>query len=407
LTLTRWCVLAALLGGCAAGRSGALDPSLVDAPATSRVETDPTAVLAEGAGSLDPGIRAHALAWLVRLDPAPGSGPWGPRAMWDPDAWVQRRCAEALLERPDDPVAVGLLEDLVRRATVDPYVRGAVALRLFRAGHTGAAADLAREIAAERAHWRAAPLALALASQGDAAASGRVATAVASGALPLEPGFFDDIGSTGLTALIPALVAGEAMAEPELVLSYAAARLTLGDASADGTFRRALADDDPLVRLEAVLVLSKLDGPWLAPSSEEPMSPVVGPAVASLLDRAVTLGPDLVRAQAQLVIASRDATAAAQIRAAWSSDDPEVRAMALRAVGPAAAALAADKKALRALQALVVDAIADPSPSVRLEALRAATQLTWSELPDGVTAALTDEAQSIRTEAAALTLLTR
>lgn len=389
--IVRRLFLCALLVGCASGRSGGLDPSLVDAAATARVETDPTAVLTEGAGSLDPGIRAHALTWLVRLDPAPGSGPWGPRAMWDPDAWVQRRCAEALLERTDDPVAVTLLEDLVRRPTVDPYVRGAVALRLFRAGHTGVAAEVAQEIAAERANWRAAPLALALATRGDASATARAAAAIASGALPLEPGFLDDVGSTGLTELIPALVEGEAMAEPELVLSYAAARLTLGDASADGTFRRALADDDPLVRLEAVLVLSKLEGP----------------AIASLLDRAVTLGPDLVRAQAQLVIASREASAAAQIRAAWSSDDPEVRAMALRAVGSAASALTADKKALRALQALVVDALADPSPAVRLEALRAATQLTWSELPDAVAVALTDEAQSIRTEAAALTLLAR
>ena len=174
------------------------------------------------------------------------------------------------------------------------------------------------------------------------------------------------------------------------MLPYAAARLALGDASADGTFRRALADDDVLVRLEAVDVLAALDAP----------------GVGALLDRAASLGPDLVRARAELAIAVRGTTGAAQINTSAASDDDETRAMAMRAVSEAAPQLAADKKTLRAVQATVTEGFSDSSPPVRLEAFRAATRLPWSQLPEGVRDALSDDAQAIRTEAAALVLLT-
>ncbi len=186
----------ALAAGCAHQASTAIDPTLPESDA-ARDRGTAVEILTRAADDAEPGPRGRALGLLIRASREPGGGEWGARALWDPDAWVQREAVHALAERLPEPASRDLLIDYVGRDTAEPYVRGSAALALARSGSTDTRDALAAAWRAEPAPWRAAPLQLAAAVLGDAEAIEPLARTIASGELPLEVDFVLDVGTSG------------------------------------------------------------------------------------------------------------------------------------------------------------------------------------------------------------------
>lgn len=385
--MNRLAALAAcvLVAACAAKRPDASDPQLPE-QVEAVPEAAPRAILEEAAGNLDPTPRALAIRWLVRLDPAPAGGTWGPRGLYDPSAWVQRAAVEGLILRIHEPETRALLAEYATLGQADPYTRCAAGLALAAVGASDVRDGLASAWRAEREPWIVAPLALAAAAHGDPEALAAAATALATGEIGLEPEFLEAVGASGHAELQAALRQAAGAVEEELALPVAVALVQLGDPSGEQALRRALDGPDAEVRLGALDLLVALDHP----------------TSTALLQRARSDSSSLVRWYARLALAARGAEDAEVFHKAWLDPDREVRALAIRCVARAAddPATRSNRKAVRAAQELVPAALADPDGGVRLEAVRAAAHLEMRGLIPGIGALTQDPWTQLRVEAA-------
>jgi hypothetical protein len=345
----------------------------------------PLQVLDEGAASLEPSTRGRALGHLVATDPAPGAAGWAQRGLHDPEPWVQRQVVEALAARLSEPETVVVLVGYVRREGLDPYVRGAAAIRLVEHGNTDIAEVVGAAWRAERSGWRRAPLALAAARLGEEEALSPLSRSLSRGEVALEVEFVLELGRSGLVDLVPALREGTEWVEPELLLAYAAARLALGDLTAETELRRALSSSETEERLEALDYVSGLRGP-----------------TAEGLLRRARLGPDVVRWYASLALLARGEGDPYLFERAMASDDREVRALSVRFAGAAEFDDEGGRarKRQRSARAAVRLGLADPDPVVRRAAMEAIRHLGLAGEEPWLEAALLDDDLAIRVAAA-------
>jgi HEAT repeat protein len=378
-------LLAALtLGlGCRAPATGP-EPPILAAP--SAVTAEPLPVLADAAGALDVSTRGRALALLIRYDPAPGGGEWGPRALYDPHPYVKSLAVKALADRIQEPESAALLAEVAVRPGVDPYVRGAAAFALAEIGR----ADLRQQLVDDMAgltYWQRAPLALAAARMGDEAALEDLKSSLARGEFPLELGFFEDVGRSGLASLAPALIEASTRVEEELVLPIGMALIQLGSGRGESIFRDALSSPDEVLRLEAV--------DYLAANP--------APASDALLNRARAQGPDSVRQYARLVQFSRGQ---GKVDVAWEaldSDDRESRQLAVRSLGVYLEARGGEqdwRRLERQVHAALLAALDDSEPVVVMEALQAIARAGTTADRVALAPLLSLEAVVLRVEAA-------
>jgi len=380
----RVAVLALWVMGCVPKAGLPPTPAIPTEVAVIEVPT-PLQVLDEGAASLEPSTRGQALAHLVATDPAPGAAGWAQRGLHDPEPWVQRQVVEALAARLEEPETVQVLEGYVARDGIDPYVRGLAAIRLGEHGHTEVAEVVGAAWRAEVAPWRRAPLALAAARLGDEEALAPLSRALSRGEIALEVDFVLEVGRSGLVGLVPALQEGAEWVEPELSLPFDAARLALGDLTAETDFRRALSSPEIEERLEALDYLSRLRGP----------------SAGDLLRRA-RLGPDVERWYASLALAARGEADPDLFERAMESEDREVRALAVRFAGTAEEAGGAGRirKLRRGTRAAVRAGLADEDPVVRRAAIEALLPLGLEGEEPWLDAALLDDDLATRVAAA-------
>jgi HEAT repeat protein len=323
---------------------------------------------------------------LIRYDDAPGGGEWGPRGLYDPHPYVQSLAVSALSDRLHEPESVALLEAYVRRDGVEAYVRGAAAFDLASVGRT----DLVDELTTASkglTYWQRAPLSLASAAMGDADALADLQRSLALGEFPLELGFFEDIGGSGLTELTPSLIEASSRVEEELILPIGMALMQLGSGRGESLFRGALSDPNDEVRLEAMDYLAA-----------NPM-----PASDALLSRARAQGPDAVRQYANLVRFSRGDGKLDTVWAALDSADRESRQLAIRAMAGYLTAKGDPsewRRADRQVHAALRAALNDTESAVVLEALQALAVVGTPEDRVALAPLLTSEPIVLRVEAA-------
>lgn len=384
-----WLVLLAL-AGCPKAGPATQDAELPETASGIALQA-PTQILEGGANDLEPGHRGHALGFLIATSPEPAGGEWGPRALYDPDGWVQRQGVTALVGRLHEPATRVLLLDYVRRASGDPYSRGFAGVRLRNLD--GDDARIAREATAaawraETQRWRQAPLALAALLLGDDEASGPLTGALARGDLALEPDFLVDVGRSGRPDLLASLQEGADWVEPELELVYAVARLSLGDPSGEQILRKALTSPDIGVQLEALEHLASL-------RNDE---------ADALLRRASGQGTGLVRQTAQLALAARGQAPSEVIVTAATAPDDEIRASAVRFAGErlagTAASTALSRRDARALEEVLQAGLRDLDPEVRRAAVRGIAAARLPDRPLLLSGSLTDDALDTRLQAA-------
>ncbi|HNH47142.1 MAG TPA: hypothetical protein PKY30_08895, partial [Myxococcota bacterium] len=190
-------------------------------------------VLEEGAASTDLSIRKKSLQTLIVQSAEPAGGTWGKRGRWDPSPYVQRATVDALKKRGSEAESIAMLEELVRSPTVEPYTRGYAALALPK--DKDRLAWLEKE-AATVPGWAAAPMWLAVAQGGSAAGLEQLRQALLTGEVPLEAGFFEALGNSGLE-VGEVLEAGLPKMEPELQPLAATALLQLRPAAAQTYFK--------------------------------------------------------------------------------------------------------------------------------------------------------------------------
>lgn len=379
-----------LLGGCPKAPVSTMDAELPER-ASGLSERPPQEILEEGASSLEPSHRGHALGFLIATAEQPGGGEWSARALFDPDAWVQRQGVLALAGRLDEPESQAHLAAYLERKTADPYSRGYAAVRL-RGSSTEAIRDsLHRAWTAEPQRWRAAPLALGALVHGDESALEPLSAALARGDLALEPQFVDDVGHSGRSELLEALQEGESWVEEELALAYAVARMSLGDPSGEQVLRKALSSSDTGQQLEALDHLSTLRDP----------------AADALLRRARGQGSELARTWAELALAARGQADASVIAAASQSEDSEIRALAAGFAGVRLSRGELSRKGGRQLEEILQRALVDRDPSVRRGALRGIEAATLADREGLLSPILVDESFENRLQAAGLLLAIR
>lgn len=336
--------------GCRAPATG---PELEAMAAAEVAPSDPLPVLEDAAGSLDTSARGRALNLLIRYEAAPGGGQWGPRGLYDPHTYVQGLAVDALAPRLDEAETARLLSETATREGVDPYVRGAAAFELALAGHALPELD-ARGLP----YWQRAPLSLARAAGGDAEALADLKRSLEIGEFPLELGFFEDLGRSGLEELVPSLIEASSRVERELVLPIGMALMKLGSARGESLFREALSSPDAEVRMEALDYLA--------------VHP--GPESDALLSRARAQGPDAVRQYAQLVQFSRGRGKLDTVWSALDSPDRESRQLAVRALGVYLSERGDPRewrRPERQAHAALRASLGDPEFSVVMEALQA------------------------------------
>ena len=363
-----------LLGGCVKKSPAGLDPELPEESGAVEAQA-PRLLLEEFAASDDPSLRARALPSLVTADPET----WGPRGLFDPDGWVQRQVARALLGRPE---GAALLDAFVARSSGDVYARTEVAL-------ARPAAPIVEAWRAEPDRYRAAPLAYGAVAHGESEALAGLVQAVSRGELALEEDFVRSLGqcrtlervpSGACDGLLDALKAGEEWVEEELHLAYGAARMRLGDPSGEQLLRRGLGGD---VRMQ----VATLDHLALLES----------PEATALLNRAESSSESLVRSYAGLVLASRGAGGIEPFQQAASAPTDELRALAARFIGVRLAR--GERKSARQLEQLLDTLVVDRATDVRQAALEASITADLTD-PARYERALTDESPAIRILAA-------
>jgi hypothetical protein len=381
------------LVGCVPKQGMAVDPTLPDGERVIEARP-PLEVLEQAAANLDPTPRARALGLLIAVSAEPAGGGWGPRALADSDAWVQRKAVDALAARLPEKESAALLASYAARtdSLVDPYVRSTAALELMRAGLADQALRDAMSAGwrAEKAAWRRAPLALAAASLGDAEAVEPLGAAIAKGDVALEVDFVIDLGRSGLTALVPSLRDGSEWVEEELRLPYAVARVALGDPTGEGVLRKALADADEEVTLEALDYLTRMHDP----------------ASTALIERVRDPDQELARWYADLALAARGKGSLDLFERGVVDLDRDVRALSVRFSVEAASdpVGSSGRRAQRVARRVVKKALTDPDPEVRTLALQAIA-VVGAEGDSAIAEGLTDDDLGIRVETAGAMLL--
>jgi len=338
---------------------------------------EPLQLLEAACSSLEPSNRAQAIGPLIYRT---RSEEWVKRGLYDPDSWVQRAAGLALLEINEHEELLSYL-----RSKADPYVRGELAAMLVLQVSESDQATLRELWRAAEHDWERPPLALAAATLGDQPAIDLIGVALEGGDLALNHHFIASLGRSGRSEWIPYLKRGENSAEDELKLPMAAARLALGDPSAQATFVAAFNDPNPEVALEAL----------------DHLVPLEAEQVSSLLRRAQSNSDPEIKWYALLALIARHQGSPDKLISALNETNWEVRLWATRF----SAALLADgssnrrehASASRALQR----ATADESTMVRTEAAKA-LRWTGSDLADRyLPLLLADTDLSVRLEAAA------
>jgi len=375
-------VLAALALACAP-KSTLPEPPALPPQAVAKATATPAQILEEAAGSEDPTLRGHALAHLVTLDPPPGAPDWAQRGLWDPEPWVEDQVVAALAGRLHEPESVKVLADFVHRDDLDPYVRATAALALRGKGPPAVGKTLSAAWRAEPALWKRAPLALAALEWGDRDAAKPLEEALARGAVAFEVDFLVQIGNSGHPELVPALAKGTEVAEPELRMAYAAARVGLGDASASSELKHALGSDDPDESLAVLDYLVRLHG-----------TPVL-----DLLHHARGES-GAVHWYATLALIGRGEGDATALLAAMAEPDREVRELAMRFAADLAGKTLSRKED-KAVRAAVKKGLTDEDPTVRLTAADAVSALGVRDETPWLKALLADDYPGVRVAAAA------
>lgn len=358
---------------------------------------DPQAILTDTAGDLDPSVRARALHWLIRTSAEPAGGQWGPRACYDPSAWVQRGCVNALEIRASfDPAAIDLLGEFTALGQADPYVRATAAIALARMGDSDIRAEthnvLDQAWRIESEAWIVAPLALGTAAldQNDEAVEA-LSSALASGEVGLEARFIEQVGQSGHSGLTTGLQQALEFGEDILANQIAIALIALGDPSGEQVIRKALVHPNPEVRYHAAEVAAALDHP----------------STRALLKRAEQDSVASIRALAQLALAARSGERIESFSDAMQSSDREVRALAaVWTIRALAHPVAGDNKRLaREAPQLLAQALSDEDSFVLRATLSALAESPEAlKPPTGVTRLCLHESDAIRIEAAGLTL---
>jgi hypothetical protein len=357
-----------LLCACAARGGGELDTPFSDAVAVPALA--PSAVLDEGVGHGDPGVRGRALAWRIRTSSSPELGRWLMQGSYDPDPWAQALVVEAMVERLAEPAVREVLMGLCLRGSADPGVRARAASALVRGGHGAALGDV-------RGAWREQPgeQAAALAVVGLRLGEPDALTVVARA---LSRGWLGDDVPLLLWAvegrepeLVAALAEGVGRVEESTVLRYQFARAVAGDPAGLAAWRAALRDEDVDLQAEALELVLAL--PSEARSAWARQARVAG-------DRGVR------EAAASLARPAVD-----PILRALRADDPFAREVAMTAAAALPPASAA---------ALIQRALGDEASEVRLRAADLAGRTALPELVPALTELLSDDHASVRVTAA-------
>ena len=368
-------LLIGVLAACATRRPAQTTYVWNDASVAVGVDGSAAQVLETYAGNLDAATRASALEVLVRVGAEPGGGRHGVAATWDPEPWVQRAAVRALASRTTDPVAVEQLAALSARSEVDPYVRCRAALLLpgdlstdvnesIRVGWVGVPL------------WRALPCATAAAVHGSSEALTVVQEALSSGAVALDPEFLRTLGQQSLDGIDEALVQGLSTADELARPALLAALLYRGHAVALEQLRNGLDDPDPLVRMEAVMMLASVD------RSE----------TRTLLGRAALQGDAPEARVATLVVAAREGSGFRVFEEAWAADNRDVRraAIAYGAEHVLRQESTTNRSARKKLEVLLAAALVDDDPSTRTEALKQVGRTRMKSLQAVVEALMND-----------------
>jgi hypothetical protein len=199
--------------------------------------------LQEGATSEDPTLRAIALSGLVSVEP---SGGWLARALFDPSDWVKRMTVQALDFDQLNENQIAQLIALTSRANVEASTRGWVADRLTRSGHNVPALEPGGD------SWEKIHLSLPFASV-DPVSHRLVEEALSRGRVGFHPEVLVRIGHTEDKTYLKSLREGTFVVEPEMEVSYLAARAWLGDAEVHDRMV-ALIEEDPEHAISLLMV---------------------------------------------------------------------------------------------------------------------------------------------------------
>lgn len=263
---------------------------------------DPLAVVEAATSSLEPSLRARALALRVTHD---GGEAWVARGLYDPEPYVQIAVIDAL----DDAEVATVLDPWVAREA-DPYARAAAAVRLGASASAETRASLAEDMQSA-ASWERAPLALAATAVGAPGGVEVLVAVIAGGQIPLEPRFVRDLGRVGHEAeLRDALREGADRIEPELAPEWSAAQIALGAGGAARSLVTGGSEDETLALLDALLASD-------APS-----------AVGVL--RALSRGRGMTADYARCVLVARHGGSARSLVRVAISEVDEVRALAMQ-----------------------------------------------------------------------------
>jgi len=373
--------------GCVAPKQTGVDPTLPEA--VRAVEAlAPHDVLLSGTQSEQPNIRARALALLILSAPKKAGDTYALQALGDPEPWVQNAAIEALFERISETETVERLFDYLERtdALASADVQGRAALRLLDVGYEDRLSSFKNRYQKyENQPWRASPWALLSAKMGNAEALTMLSSILSMADVPLEVDFFVALSRSGLASLVAALTEGQMHVEEELALTYALARLGLGDKSAESVFRAALDTADESTQIDAIELLSRIEGTERLLNKASSKPGIIG-----------DIG-DIARMP--YALKSVDGLEKFAIH-----DDRFVRECAARMariVHPLAV-----KNAKRVSRQVVKDTVQDADPMVQMEAIRTALAIGLTGIESELTTALTHELLSVRIEAAgALSML--
>lgn len=374
----RWALVVLTLGGCA---GQPLPPSMAvpDGAAVVMTMPSPLEVLEGAAGDEEPWMRGRALAALVRTDPSPAGGLWGPRGLWDPDPWVRRQVLEALGGRMAEPETVQLLVGHLRQASAPGGTRAAAAMALHRAGHRDLLPELAA-MASGATGWDRLPLSLAAAQAGDGASIARLRDEILPGGdFPLDLGLVEDLAQAGVPELAAGVVAGLELAEVEAELMMAVALVGLGHPEGGRRVDAALAAGG-IAGLEVVDLLA------LCPPE----------AAQEHVRRARKASDDDVSRMADLLAVAHGWAKPEVAFAVLASEAPaEAQARAMQALGHVD-----DPHARRLARVAARDHLSDPDPQVREAAARLLGILGRASDARLLEANLVDESSIVRIVAA-------
>lgn len=379
--------LVVLLGsvlGCAGHKRSVGGSSLPDPLHASGQPGPAWSLLEQAAASTRPALRAEALASLVRASKEPGARPFSERGTWDPDPWVAQHTLTALVSRLPEAEAQAQLVELALRDGVDPYLGCRAALAV--GGEASAELkDAVRRGWEGRPAWRGAPCAAAGATMGDDEARAALLAAVSQANLALDPTFTRVLATLEVRGLDEALAQGHTVAEELLQPALATAMVARGLPDGDTAFRAALDSADPLVQMEAVLLLETL-----------PLE-----ASERLLTRASSgSGPHATLAS--LVLAARLGDAAHRgFSDAAVHPDRDLRAHAVVLYGEAVARSGAMGGARRRFEKVLGVALTDAEPGVQVAALDAAAVSASRSFLSVAEALLADEDADVTVRIAA------